>query len=86
MKFLLATSVLLASVATALVGVHEQAETRRLQARLWDAMRRRDRLEKQIREVEGRIDEALSPRRLLTQRDQEAFVVVGEPAPVEEAR
>jgi hypothetical protein len=67
----LATSVLLASVASALVGVREQAETRRLQARVWDAMRRRDHLEKQGRELAGRIDEALSPRRLLEARDRE---------------
>jgi hypothetical protein len=68
-RFLVALGVLLSCVATALVGVREQSENRRLGYRVWDAMRRRDQLEKQVRELRSRIDETLSPRRLLEGQD-----------------
>lgn len=74
MRALIAISVLLAAVATALVGVHEHAENRRLQYRVWEAMRMRDHLTKQMRELETAIDGVLSPKRLLEERDRRLAV------------
>ena len=63
-------AVVLAVVATALVGVRQHGESRRLERRVWDAMRRRDALTKQARELETSIEELLSPKRLLEERDR----------------
>ena len=62
-------AVVLAVVATALVGIRQQGESRRLERRVWDAMRRRDTLTKQASELETRIEALLSPRRLLEERE-----------------
>jgi hypothetical protein len=69
LRLALAIGVLLAGLGSALVGVCEQSENRRLEYRVWDAMRRRDHLNRQIREIEAQLDEALSARRLLEARD-----------------
>jgi hypothetical protein len=65
-----AIAVLLAVVATALVGVREQGEICRLRYRVFDLERRRDALVRQRRELEAAIAEALSPRRLLEEHDR----------------
>ena len=62
--------VLLATVATILVGVRQQGENRRLEYRVWEAMRRRDALVKQARELETKIEQVLSPKRLLEENDE----------------
>ena len=70
MRALPVMAVVLAAVATALVGIRQQGESRRLERRVWDAMRRRDTLTKQMSELEMRIEALLSPRRLLEARDR----------------
>lgn len=71
--------VLLATVATALVGVRQHSENRRLEYRVWDAMRRRDELSKRTRELEAAIEEVLSPKRLLEEQDRRlGLVTLGE--------
>jgi hypothetical protein len=65
-----AIAVVLAVVATALVGVRQHGECRRLERKVWEAMRRRDALTKQVRELETAIQEVLSPRRLLEEHDR----------------
>jgi len=65
-------AVVLAVVATALVGVRQHGEGRRLERRVWEAMRRRDTLTKQARELETAIGEVLAPKRLLGGRDARA--------------
>ncbi|MFV1958651.1 MAG: hypothetical protein ACC662_04485 [Planctomycetota bacterium] len=69
MKVLATTMVLLATVATALVGVRQQSENRHLERLVWLDMRRRDGLAKQIREIQGAIDTELAPRVLLEALD-----------------
>jgi hypothetical protein len=63
-------AVVLAAVATALVGVRQQGEARRLERMVWEGMRRRDQLTKQLTELETSIEALLSPRRLLEARDR----------------
>ena len=70
MRMLPVMAVVLAVVATALVGVRQHGESRRLERRVWDAMRRRDVLTKQARELETSIEELLSPKQLLEERDR----------------
>jgi hypothetical protein len=72
-----AIAVLVATVATALVGVRQQGENRRLERQVWEAMRRRDSLAKQIREVRTAIDTKLAPRSLLEQRDRRSGLARG---------
>lgn len=69
MRALPVMAVVLAAVATALVGIRQQGEERRLERMVWEAMRRRDTLTKQARELENAIETVLSPRRLLEARD-----------------
>lgn len=70
MRSLPIMAVVLSVVATALVGIRQHGEERRLERRVWDAMRRRDALTKQMSELETSIEEVLSPRRLLEERDR----------------
>lgn len=70
MRTVTAMAVLLAVVASVLAGVRQHSENRRLEYRVWDAMRRRDRLTKEIYQLETRIQETLAPRRLLEERDR----------------
>jgi len=70
MRALPIMAVVLAAVATALVGIRQQGEGRRLERMVWEAMRRRDTLTKQMRELENSIEAILSPRRLLEERDR----------------
>lgn len=69
MRGVVAGAVLLAVLAAVLVTVRQQAEVRRLERRVWSEMRRRDSLDKQIREVEARLATELSPRALLEEHD-----------------
>lgn len=62
-------AVVLAVVATALAGVKEQSETRRLQIDIPRLERRRDLLERRVRAAEASVARALSPRSLLTALD-----------------
>lgn len=62
-------AVVLAVVATALAGVKEQAESRRLQVEIPRAERRRDRLERRLRAAEAEVSRLLSPRSLLSELD-----------------
>ena len=70
MRALPIMAVVLAVVATALVGIRQQDESRRLERLVWDAMRRRDALTKQMSDLETSIEALLSPRRLLEERDR----------------
>lgn len=63
--------VVMAVIAVALAGVHEQGENRRLRYQVWEAMRRRDALDKQIRELEADIASALSARSLLEAHERQ---------------
>jgi hypothetical protein len=65
-----AIAVLVAVVATALVAVRERTEICRLRYQVWDLERRRDALEREMREVRSSIAAALSPRRLLEDHDR----------------
>lgn len=58
-------AVVLAVVATALAGVKEQVESRRLQGEIPRLERRRDRLERRLRAAESSVASLLSPRSLL---------------------
>ncbi len=78
MRTLTSMAVLLAVVGTVLVGVRQQGELRRLEQQVWDEMRRRDGLAKQVREAEARLATELSPRTLLEERDRR---LRGEPDP-----
>ena len=69
MRALPVMAVVLAAVATALVGIRQQGEARRLERMVWEGMRRRDQLTKQLTELETSIEAILSPRRLLEARD-----------------
>jgi hypothetical protein len=62
--------VLLATLASVLVGVRQHSENRRLEYRVWDALRRRDELTRQIRDLENTVGQTLSPQRLLVERDR----------------
>ena len=75
MRALPVMAVVLAVVATALVGIRQQGESRRLERMVWDGMRRRDTLTKQMSELETSIEEVLSPRALLEARDLSAAEV-----------
>lgn len=75
MRALPVMAVVLAVVATALVGIRQQGEGRRLERMVWDGMRRRDALTKQRSELETSIEEVLSPRSLLEKRDREGAEV-----------
>lgn len=70
MRVLPIMAVVLAVVATALVGIRQQGEGRRLERMVWDGMRRRDALTKQMSDLETSIEALLSPRRLLEERDR----------------
>ena len=63
-------AVLLAVLASVLAGVRQHSESRRLEYRVWETMRRRDSLTKEIRGLETKIEEKLSPMRLLEERDR----------------
>lgn len=69
MKILLPSLVLLATVATVLVAVRQNGEVRRLESQVWQEMRRRDALDKEIREHEAELATLLSPRSLLEELD-----------------
>ena len=62
--------VLLAVLASVLAGVRQHSENRRLEYRVWESMRRRDSLTKEIRGLETKIEEKLAPMRLLEERDR----------------
>lgn len=72
MRALAAIAVLLATVAVALVGVRLRSENHQLERLVWEEMRRRDSLARQIRDVQAQIQTVLSPRSLL----QEARVAL----------
>lgn len=69
MRIALSTAVVLATVVTVLVAVRQFGEVRRLEADVWREMRRRDALERQIREAEAELATLLSPRSLLEELD-----------------
>ena len=75
MRTLTATIVLLAVLASVLAGVRQHSENRRLEYRVWDSMRRRDSLTKEIRGLETKIEEKLAPMRLLEERDRRLGLV-----------
>ncbi|MDA1195069.1 MAG: hypothetical protein O2894_07775 [Planctomycetota bacterium] len=70
MRLMLTIAVLLAVVATALVGVCQYSETRRLEHDVWQMEKQRDRLERARRGLEATIEERRTPRHLLTQHDR----------------
>ena len=72
MRTIPALAVVLAVVATALVGVRQHGECRRLEREVWESMRRRDALTKQVHELKTAIQDVLSPRRLLEDLDRRA--------------
>jgi hypothetical protein len=74
-------AVLLAVVGAALVGVREKSEICRLQYRVFELERKRDGLERQVRELVAGVADALSPRGLLEEADRRA-AATGAPAPV----
>ena len=78
MRLVTAIGVLVATVATALVGVRQQSVNRRLEREVWEAMRRRDSLVKQIRELRNAIETKLAPRALLEERDRRAALARGD--------
>jgi hypothetical protein len=63
-------AVILAVVATALAGVKEQSESRRLQYAIPRLERRLDLLERRHRAVEASVARALSPRSLLVEQER----------------
>lgn len=65
MRALAAIAVLLATVAVTLVGVRLRSENHQLERLVWEEMRRRDSLAKQIREVQAERDTVFAPRALL---------------------
>lgn len=69
MRVVVAFAVLFALLATVLVTVRQHGELRRLESQVWSEMRRRDSLDKQIREVQARLATVLSPRALLEEHD-----------------
>lgn len=77
-------AVVLAVVATALAGVKEQSESRRLQYDIPTLERRRDLLERRVRAAEAGVARALSARSLLLEREAAHLppgaVAGGEPA------
>lgn len=68
MRSVVAILVLVATVATVLVGVRQHSELRRVEQSVWEEMRRRDSLERQIRELETVLATELAPRALLEAR------------------
>jgi hypothetical protein len=78
MRIALTLAVLLAVVATALVGVCQHSETRRLRNRVWRLERRSDRLERQRQRLAAAADAARTPRRLLEARDAARGIDVAE--------
>ena len=78
-----AFAVVLAVVATALAGVKEQSETRRLQYDIPRLERRRDVLERRLRAAEAGVARSLSAASLLTELDARSaapLAVVSPPA------
>ena len=69
MRILVTAAVLLAVVSTAMVAVCQHSETRRLQHRVWQLERRRERLERTRRRLVAAIEAARTPRRLLSELD-----------------
>jgi len=81
MRFAIVVAVLLAVVSTAVVGVCQHSESRRLQHRVWELERRRMRLEREAERLEFAIESARTPRRLLQEHDGLCV-----PAPVSDER
>jgi hypothetical protein len=69
MRAAVTIAVLLAVLATALVAVCQHSETRRLQYRVWQLERRRERLERKYERLARAIAATRTPRRLLSARD-----------------
>lgn len=65
MRVVVTIAVLLAVVATALVTVCQHSETRRLQHDVWQLERRKQRLDRSRRALEGAVEASRTPRRLL---------------------
>ena len=79
-------AVILAVVATALAGVKEQSESRRLQYDIPRLERRRDLLERRHRASEAAVARALSARSLLLEHERDcAAAASGLPLPAETA-
>jgi hypothetical protein len=79
-------AVILAVVATALAGVKEQSESRRLQYDIPRLERRRDLLERRHRATEAAVARALSARSLLTEHERDcAAAAAGLPMLAEKA-
>lgn len=70
MKALAAIAVLLATVAVALVGVRLRSENHEFERLVWEEMRRRDSLARQIRDAHTQIETVLSPRALLAEMSE----------------
>lgn len=74
-------AVVLAVVATALAGVKEQSESRRLQYDIPRLERRLDLLERRHRAVEASVARSLSPRSLLVEQERAAAVLATNAVP-----
>ena len=70
MRVVVTASVLLAVVATALVAVSQQSETRRLQHAVWQLERRHENLDRARQRLEAAVEAARTPRRLLDEHDR----------------
>lgn len=80
MRILVTAAVLLAVVSTAMVAVCQHSETRRLQHRVWQLERRRERLERTRRRLIAAIEAARTPRRLLSELDGRPTQPLEQPA------
>ena len=69
MRPALILAVLLATVSVAIVAVCQSSDVTRLRYRLWEAERRRDSLERQLRETESALAARATPRNLLEMED-----------------
>ena len=76
MRWATVIAVVLAVVASALAGVREQSESRRLGYDIPRLERRRDLLERRTRAAESAVARALSARSLLTEQERAAATPV----------
>lgn len=86
MRLATVIAVVLAVVATALAGVREQSESRRMGYDIPRLERRRDLLERRLRAAEAAVARSLSARSLLTAEEPApASASPGAPVPTPEA-
>lgn len=80
MRGALVAGLLLSVVAVALVAVCEHSEICRLRYRVFESERRRDSLERQLRELDAALAATATPRRLL-EEDDARRALGGTPSP-----